>query len=484
MTQVRKNTNPTVDKKRSLAAKRGAVTRAQNKELALKKRSLRLHHKIMIGGAGLALLVFAFLGVQNIMSVQAATQNENAFVGLAGKCLDNNRNVRADWNKVQLYDCNGTDAQKWTVEGTEIKAMWSDYCLDVKNGITTAGAVLQLYKCNGTDAQQFTVTNGGIKNVRTGYYVSVSRARTDNDTPLTMHSPLGGVNLSDAQKWSYTTEGPVTMPTQPTPPTTPTNPTVPTVPTQPTTPTTPTTPVGNGTVAPPAVASGYKRGLSLTFDTAAANGKVAQNGSSDNLAYSKYMEPYGEGWNDNFGGTYGFNKQTSVSDGTMKVNVGSVNGVNTGAAWSFINQNTGWGFTYGSTEMRARVTGNLAGYGSAALLWPDTDKWGDGEIDFPEGDFGGNTNIYVHCVGANPQNNCSSADTGFNWKDWHTYKTVWTSSSIKFYVDGKLVHTNTNAVPKTSHHWVVQIGRHGGGAKSTSLSGTFEVDYAVIDTQN
>jgi beta-glucanase (GH16 family) len=76
--------------------------------------------------------------------------------GLGGKCVDVAGASSANGTAVQMYDCNGTAAQQWTVgsDGT-IRALGK--CLDVSGGSTADGALLQLYDCNGTGAQRFRV---------------------------------------------------------------------------------------------------------------------------------------------------------------------------------------------------------------------------------------------------------------------------------------------------------------------------------------
>ncbi|MGW4824923.1 ricin-type beta-trefoil lectin domain protein [Streptomyces sp. NPDC004227] len=77
--------------------------------------------------------------------------------GLAGKCLDVAGAGSADGTAVQLYDCNGTAAQQWTVrsDGT-IRALGK--CLDVTGGSTADGAKVQLWSCTGAANQKWTVT--------------------------------------------------------------------------------------------------------------------------------------------------------------------------------------------------------------------------------------------------------------------------------------------------------------------------------------
>jgi hypothetical protein len=283
---------------------------------------------------------------------------------------------------------------------------------------------------------------------------------------------VGGLGYSSVgPRTTFTVAGttsPPVVPPTPTPTPTPTASPAPTTGVDP-----------SGQAMPTVVKPGFRRVSSVNFATSAPAGGVARS-VGDNLPYSGVITPYPDGWTDNFGGTYRFGTQASVSGGTLKVAVGSPGGVNTGAAWTWLNPETGWGFTYGAVEQRARVTGDLGGFGSASLLWPDSNVWGEGEIDYPEGDFGGTTNAFHHALGADPGVNASVFSTDVTWTDWHTYRIEWMPAGTEYFIDGRSIGRNTNSTPTTYHHWVTQIGRHG-AAVDTAKSGTYEVDWAVID---
>ena len=73
-------------------------------------------------------------------------------VGYEGLCLDDRGASTAEYNPIQVYTCNGTDAQQWTVEPNntlEVLGM----CLDVDGAGTANGTLVDLYSCNGTGAQ-------------------------------------------------------------------------------------------------------------------------------------------------------------------------------------------------------------------------------------------------------------------------------------------------------------------------------------------
>src|SRR5262249_23194721 len=79
-----------------------------------------------------------------------------SIMGPGGKCLDDSNDGLDNGNKIQLWDCNGTDAQNWTLtEWGEILGPGGK-CLDAAGGDMSNGTVVQLWDCNGTAAQQWT----------------------------------------------------------------------------------------------------------------------------------------------------------------------------------------------------------------------------------------------------------------------------------------------------------------------------------------
>jgi glucosylceramidase len=121
-----------------------------------------------------------------------------AFVGLAGKCLDVAGGSSADGTAVQLYDCNGSAAQRWTVgaDGT-VRALGK--CLDVVSGATGDGAKVQLYGCNGTGAQgwSYNAATGDVVNVAADKCLDVTDNSSANGARAQIWSCTGAAN----QKW-------------------------------------------------------------------------------------------------------------------------------------------------------------------------------------------------------------------------------------------------------------------------------------------
>jgi hypothetical protein len=81
--------------------------------------------------------------------------------GYGGLCVDVRGANSADFTPVQVYTCNGTDAQQWTVveAGSTLHALGK--CLDIDGGGTADGTTVDLYDCNDTAAQVFIPQSDG-----------------------------------------------------------------------------------------------------------------------------------------------------------------------------------------------------------------------------------------------------------------------------------------------------------------------------------
>ena len=88
--------------------------------------------------------------------------------GYEGLCLDVRSASNADGTPVQVYTCNGTNAQQWTVESNgTVQALGK--CLDVVGAGTANGTLVDLYTCNGTGAQSWvSESNGELVNTNSG----------------------------------------------------------------------------------------------------------------------------------------------------------------------------------------------------------------------------------------------------------------------------------------------------------------------------
>ncbi|MEV4637940.1 glycosyl hydrolase [Actinoplanes sp. NPDC049548] len=94
--------------------------------------------------------------------------NDAAIVGVAGKCVDVAKTESAGALPVQLWDCNGTDRQRWEVDEQQGTVRALDKCLGVADGASGDGTAVQLLDCTDTDARRWRFTNGQLLNTGSG----------------------------------------------------------------------------------------------------------------------------------------------------------------------------------------------------------------------------------------------------------------------------------------------------------------------------
>ena len=115
----------------------------------------------------------------------------------SNRCIDVPSSNAADGNRLQIWDCNGTGAQQWTINADgSIRALGK--CMDVSGGSTADGAAVQLWTCNGSGAQKFTLNAAGdLVNIQANKCVDVQNAATASGSKLQLWTCTGGAN----QKW-------------------------------------------------------------------------------------------------------------------------------------------------------------------------------------------------------------------------------------------------------------------------------------------
>jgi hypothetical protein len=120
-------------------------------------------------------------------------------VGYGGLCVDDRSASTANYNPVQVYTCNSTAAQQWTVvaAGSTLHALGK--CMDINGGGTADGTTVDLYDCNNTAAQVFIPqSNGSLYNPQSGKCLDDTNWSTTPGTQLQIWDCTGNAN----QQWA------------------------------------------------------------------------------------------------------------------------------------------------------------------------------------------------------------------------------------------------------------------------------------------
>lgn len=113
-------------------------------------------------------------------------------------CLDVSKGNFRPGNALQVYECNGTDSQRFRVgRGGEIRVR--DFCLDVERGDPRDGARVVLWSCSGSRSQQWTTRGGQIVSQLNGKCLDVVDGRLRPGNPTMVYQ----CNRSPSQRWWF-----------------------------------------------------------------------------------------------------------------------------------------------------------------------------------------------------------------------------------------------------------------------------------------
>nr|WP_307544341.1 PQQ-dependent sugar dehydrogenase [Streptomyces sp. V3I8] len=150
-------------------------------------------HLVFKGGSGALFDLDEFS-----FTTSGDTTRSGEVKGVNGKCLDIDNAQTADGTKVQIWTCNNSAAQKWTVPGdSTLRALGK--CLDVSGGANADGTKIQLWTCNGSGAQTWTPqADGTVRNPQSGKCLDASGGTWNDGT--TVH--LWTCHTAANQKWT------------------------------------------------------------------------------------------------------------------------------------------------------------------------------------------------------------------------------------------------------------------------------------------
>lgn len=181
-----------------------------------------------------------------------------------------------------------------------------------------------------------------------------------------------------------------------------------------------------------------------------------------------------------------------VQGGNLKITAKSENLSGSSYTSARLKSENKFEFTYGKVEVRAKLpTGGgtwpaiwMLGQNYATNTWPAC-----GEIDIMEHKGNEQNKIYgtLHYPGNSGGNGNSNSTMIANAStQFHVYKTIWSPSSVKLYVDDVLFHTvaNNGTLPFNADFFLilnVAMGGTFGGAISPSFTqSSMEIDYVRV----
>ncbi|AMM21333.1 hypothetical protein AX769_15845 [Frondihabitans sp. PAMC 28766] len=142
---------------------------------------------------------------------------------------------------------------------------------------------------------------------------------------------------------------------------------------------------------------------------------------------------------------------------------------------------------YARVSIRYRATSTL-GYKFVGMLWPSSNDWDDGEIDWPEGDLDARARPASQVVGGtNPVTGEHIFEPAYQFfppadqTQFHVATTEWTKGVVRFFWDGKLLAQVAQGVPTKPMRVTLQaetwLQR---GAPPAGADGHVEIDWVVV----
>lgn len=218
----------------------------------------------------------------------------------------------------------------------------------------------------------------------------------------------------------------------------------------------------------------WKQSYAEDFTKPAALGKVAstypQMGFYDGFSDTSKL------------GTYAPAKVLTVADGNLDYYLHSENGKPLVAT---VMPDGYAAHTTGRVSIRYKTT-TTDGYKFVGMLWPSSDQWNEGEIDWPEANLGAKPRPASAVPGSYnngamtfepPTEQFAKTDT----TAYHVATTEWDKGIVRFYWDGDLVTSTTKAVPTQPMRVTLQgetwIGQ---GAVPRNAAGHVSIDWVSI----
>ncbi len=150
------------------------------------------------GAASSAHTVPATLTGSHTVDITLTGGTPGQAIGYGSLCLDDRYADTTNRSPIDLWACNGSNAQQWTVQpGPSLHVLGK--CLDVAGGGTTNATLVQLYDCNNSPAQVWVPQpDGSLRNPQSGRCLDDPNHSTAWGTQLEIWDCNGGTN----QRWA------------------------------------------------------------------------------------------------------------------------------------------------------------------------------------------------------------------------------------------------------------------------------------------
>jgi len=134
--------------------------------------------------------VFAVVGIFKNVSSHADSSVESIRSGIKGECLDDKDDILKPDAKLDLYGCNGSDAQGWQIKDASITH--DNLCLAIKNQSVNVGSQAVLGNCDQNNPSEvWLVNDNGLYNPNSKLCLSSSSQQNGSSLVLADCGGLG-----------------------------------------------------------------------------------------------------------------------------------------------------------------------------------------------------------------------------------------------------------------------------------------------------
>jgi hypothetical protein len=226
------------------------------------------------------------------------------------------------------------------------------------------------------------------------------------------------------------------------------------------------------------------------YTTLKFSDEFSTDGAPDPAKWTYDLGTGNDGWGNSEAQTYTNSANNIlVQGGNLKITAKKDGATYTSARLKSENK---FEFTYGKVEVRAKLTTGAGTWPAIWMLGQDyaTNKWpGCGEIDIMEyrGSEPNKIHGTLHYPAVSPGAGNTNSTTIVNAaSEFHIYKTIWTPTSVKIYVDDILFHSvaNDNSLPFNKDFFLIlnvaMGGTFGGAIDPAFTQSSMEIDYVRV----
>lgn len=141
-----------------------------------------------------AIVIFGVFNLYQTVHAVPLEASPEITSAIEGYCLDDLHNSSSLNTAVEIWKCNGSPAQHWTMSGDLIKH--DQQCLDVMNNGKNSGDQIVANSCDGSSGESWTINQGGFQNPNSSMCLTVPGNHPETQLTISSCNNLSNLNES------------------------------------------------------------------------------------------------------------------------------------------------------------------------------------------------------------------------------------------------------------------------------------------------